>query len=148
MDLAARLTDTPTLGLTPRQRRWLGVGAAAAMLAAYQAYCFYFLQVLSRPEGAGVMADRWAAALAALGASAIALTCAVAWERGRGGVLAPLGAALALAGLACGFSAIAAETSTENVIGLWQRLERAEAPSRRGRRGQQSRSARRPRSRA
>lgn len=128
MRFAAMLTDTPTFGLTPGQRRWLGVGAAAAMLISYQAVFLYWGQILAGADRRDVLFERWFAALAAFCAGAIALTCAVAWERGRGGVLAPLGAALALVGLACGCSAMTAETAPGNVISLWERLEIREAP--------------------
>ena len=109
--LAARLTDTPALGLTPRRRRWLGSGALAVMLASSAAFSVFVLQDSGWEAGDAAkqgLRDRRDAAFAAFGAGAVALACALAWERGRGGVLAPLGAALAAAGLALAIAAAAA----------------------------------------
>ena len=110
MGLASLLTDTPALGLTPRQRRWLSVGALVAMLVSLHALAWFFFDLTRYPEGAPLhVSVRWAAAGAAFGASAVALACALAWERGRGGVLAPLGVALAAAGLALAIVTLTAE---------------------------------------
>ena len=109
MGLSSLLTGATAFGLTRGQRRWLGVGMAAAMLFSYQAIFFSFTKVLTWPEGPEreLWLDSLAAAVVAFGASVVALPCAVAWERGRGGVLAPLGVALALAGLAWAFAGTA-----------------------------------------
>ena len=128
MGLASLLTDTPALGLTPRQRRWLGVGTAAAMLFSFQAIFFFFTKFLTRFltrhhldtsdwEGEWWL-DGLDAALAMFAAAAIALICAVAWERGRGGVLVPLGVALALAGLAWAFAGIVTAEPPPGMRGL------------------------------
>ena len=111
MDLASLLTDTPTLGLTPGRRRWLGTGALVAMLVSFLALPVLFFRAAPSPEWTPPPEafDRASAAAAALGASAIALACVLAWERGRGGVLAPLGVALAAAGLALAIVTLTAE---------------------------------------
>ena len=111
MGLASLLTDTPALGLTPGQRRWLSVGVRVAMIFSLilspQALAWIYLLWIAYPEHVWPpdLLARWAAAGAAFGASVVGLPCALAWERGRGGVLAPLGVALAAAGLALAIAA-------------------------------------------
>ena len=121
MGLASLLTDTPALGLTPGQRRWLSVGVRVAMIFSLilspQALAWIYLLWIAYPEHVWPpdLLARWAAAGAAFGASVVGLPCALAWERGRGGVLAPLGVALAVAALGLAFAAIAMEDPSEDV---------------------------------
>ena len=134
MDLASLLTGATAFGLTRGQRRWLGVGTAAAMLFSFQAIFFFFTKFLTRHylDTSAWEREWWLdsldAALAMFAAAAIALICAVAWERGRGGVLAPLGVALALAGLAWAFAGIVTAEPPPDMRGL-----EYEAPFRVGR---------------
>ena len=119
MGLASLLTDTPALGFTPGRRRWLGTGALVAVLVSFLALpVWFFLAAGYDQEPPREVRDRWIAATAAFGASVVALPCALAWERGRGGVLAPLGVALALAGLAWAFAGIVTAEPPPGMRGL------------------------------
>ena len=99
MDLLRSLGRSPTLGLSQDQRRTLRRTALRVLLASLALSAAMGLAALARGEFDELDGRLLLSAFTVFGASAVALACGLAWERGRLGVVPPLGVALGLVGL-------------------------------------------------
>ena len=92
------LARSPTLGLSQGQRRTLQRGALRVLLASLAVSALMGCVALFRAEFGEIEGKLLLSVFTVFGASATTLACGLAWERGRLGVVPPLGIALCLFG--------------------------------------------------
>ena len=92
------LARSPTLGLSQSQRRTLQRSALRILLASLAVSALMGCFALLREEFGEIEGKLLLSVFTVFGASATTLACGLAWERGRLGVVPPLGIALSLFG--------------------------------------------------
>ena len=109
--MASAIARSPTFGMPPRGRRRLQRGALYVVLASVAVSAAMGAFALLIGGFGETQGNLLVSSLSVTGASAIAVACGFAWERGRLGVVPPAGVALGIAGFAL------------LVVGIWTEPE-------------------------
>ena len=107
-------TYNPTVAESRNRRRTLHRGALRVMLASVAASALMGCYAVLSEDFGETEGKLLLSTLAVFGTSMITLACGVAWERGRLGVVPPLGIALGLLGLLLLLVVIWVEPDTDN----------------------------------
>lgn len=100
------LTRSPTLGLSEEQRRFLRRGSLWVLLASLGLSALIGIIAILGDEFGETQGRLVLTTLSAFGASAVTLSCGLAWERGRLGAVPLIGIVCGLIGFAVVFYAI------------------------------------------